>query len=44
MPPSGVLGLLLTLAGIALLFAVGMPYRLRTGGAVSAARKQALLG
>jgi len=44
MPPSGVLGLLLTLAGILLLFAVGMPYRLQTGGAVSAERKYALLG
>ncbi|MDO8478360.1 MAG: hypothetical protein Q7W02_19605 [Candidatus Rokubacteria bacterium] len=44
MPPSGVLGLLLTLAGILLLFAFGMPYRLRTGGTVSAARKYALLG
>jgi hypothetical protein len=44
MPHSGVLGLLLTLAGILLLFAFGMPYRLRTGGTVSAERKYALLG
>ncbi|MDP2702571.1 MAG: hypothetical protein Q8P98_10935, partial [Candidatus Rokubacteria bacterium] len=44
MPPSGVLGLLLTLAGILLLFACGMPYRFRTAGTVSAERTYALLG
>jgi hypothetical protein len=44
MPLSGVLGLLLTLAGILLLFAFGMPYRPWTGSTVSAARKSALLG
>jgi hypothetical protein len=44
MPHSGVLGLLLTLAGILLLFAFGMPYRPWMGGTVSAARKSALLG
>lgn len=37
-------GPLLTLAGILLLFAVGMPYRLRTGGTFRAARKSTLLG
>jgi hypothetical protein len=44
MLPSGVLGLLLTLAGIAILFAFGMPYRLRTGRTVSGERKYGLFG
>jgi hypothetical protein len=38
------IGPLLTLAGILLLFAVGMPYQLRKGITTSAERKYALLG
>jgi hypothetical protein len=40
----GLLGLVLALAGLLLLFAFGMPYQLRTGGAVGGERKYALLG
>jgi hypothetical protein len=41
---ADVLGLFLTLAGLLLLFTVGMPYQLRTGSTTSAERKYALLG
>jgi len=44
MPSSGLLGPLLTLAGILVLVAFGMPVRFRKGGRAGSERKGALLG